>query len=74
MAQITTSEIEWVLSLPKEAKLLFIDQALKDGDFSMALSIAKIFLDAPITKGGISTEEIDDVFKKNGIGDSKMGG
>jgi hypothetical protein len=61
-------EIEWMLSLPKEVKLDFIDAALKEKDFSMALSIAKVYLDAPISKGGIVTEEIDKVFKNNGIG------
>ena len=61
-------EIEWMLSLPKEVKLDFIDAALKEKDFSMALGIAKVYLDAPISKGGIVTEEIDKVFKNNGIG------
>ena len=61
-------EKEWLLSLSKEVKLDFIDAALKEKDFSMALSIAKVYLDAPISKGGIVTEEIDKVFKNNGIG------
>ena len=37
----------------------------KEGNAGMALSIAKIFLDAPITKGGISSDEINKVFEKN---------
>ena len=65
MEEVTSKEIEWMLSLDKDVKLNFIDAALKEGDFSMALGIAKVFLDAPITKGGIVTEEIDRVFKKN---------
>ncbi len=41
------------------------DAALKEKNTGMALSIAKIFLDAPITKGGISSDEITKVFEKN---------
>lgn len=55
------AEAEWLLSLPKKDKLMFIESALKDGDFGMAMGIAKILLDAPITKGGISTDEIKEV-------------
>ena len=58
-------ELNWILSLPEKAKLDFIDQSLKDGDAVMAIKIATIFLDAPISKGGIATAEIDKVFKKN---------
>ena len=58
-------QMDWLLSLPKETKLNFIDAALKEGNAGMALSIAKIFLDAPITKGGISSDEINNIFEKN---------
>ncbi len=58
-------QMDWLLSLPKETKLNFIDAALKEKNTGMALSIAKIFLDAPITKGGISSDEITKVFEKN---------
>jgi hypothetical protein len=58
-------QMDWLLSLPKETKLNFIDSALKEGNAGMALSIAKLFLDAPITKGGISSDEINKVFEKN---------
>ena len=59
------NQMDWLLSLPKETKLNFIDAALKEKNVGMALSIAKIFLDAPITKGGISSDEITNVFEKN---------
>ena len=58
-------QMDWLLSLPKETKLNFIDAALKEKNTGMALSIAKIFLDAPITKGGISSDEINNIFEKN---------
>lgn len=57
-------EKDWLLSLPKENKLKFIESALKEGDFGMAMGIAKILLDAPIVDGGISTEEITEVMDK----------
>ncbi len=61
---MTVEETNWLLSLPKENKLMFIESALKEGEFGIAMGIAKILLDAPITKGGISTEEISEVMDK----------
>jgi len=61
---MTVEETNWLLSLPKENKLKFIESALKEGEFGIAMGIAKILLDAPITKGGISTEEISEVMDK----------
>jgi len=54
-------EKEWFLSLPKEMKLMLMGDMLKEGETGMALATAKILLDAPITKGGISTDEIKEV-------------
>ena len=59
------AELDWILSLPKATKLSFIEDALKKGDAGMALSLCKIFLDAPITEGGISSEEISEVMDKD---------
>ena len=61
---MTVEETNWLLSLPKENKLKFIESALKEGEFGIAMGIAKILLDTPITKGGISTEEISEVMDK----------
>tara|TARA_Y100000593_G_C4267462_1_gene315563 strand:- start:414 stop:611 length:198 start_codon:yes stop_codon:yes gene_type:complete len=55
---------DWFLSLSEEVKLKLIEDLLKDGDFVMALSASKILLDAPISKGGVSTKKINDVFEK----------
>ena len=63
------AEKEWLLSLPKETKLMFIESSMKDGDVVGAFGIAKVFLDTPISQGGISTDEIKRVLeieKKNG--------
>tara|TARA_B100000900_G_C20579722_1_gene716965 strand:- start:1257 stop:1460 length:204 start_codon:yes stop_codon:yes gene_type:complete len=59
---MTIEEKDWFLGLPAEIKLELLGDMLKEGNSIMALDTAKILLDAPISKGGISTEEIDKVF------------
>ena len=62
-------EKEWLLSLPKETKLMFIESSMKDGDWVEAFAIARVFLDTPISQGGIATDEIKRVLeieKNNG--------
>ena len=59
------SEKQWFLSLPAEMKLNLLDDMLKEEKFMMALETAKILLDAPLSEGGISSEDIDKVFDKN---------
>jgi len=61
---MTTQERDWVLGLPKETKLRFLEDALKEDNFKIFLQISKILLDAPLCDGGISTEEIEEVRKK----------
>ena len=61
---------EWFLSLPKEMKLTLLGDMLNEGETGMALATATILLDAPITKGGISTDEISEVMD---AGIKKMG-
>ena len=46
-------------------KLELLGDMLKEGKAGMALATAKILLDAPISKGGISTEEINETFDMN---------
>ena len=59
---MTIAEKDWFLSLPTEIKLELLGDMLRQGNAIMALDTAKILLDAPISKGGISSEEIDKVF------------
>ena len=61
---MTPMEKKWMLSLPKEMKLKLLDDSLKEGEFGIFMGITKILLDAPISGGGISTEEIEEVRKK----------
>ena len=62
---MTTAEKDWFLSLPAETKLEPLDSMLKKGESGMAFATAKILLDAPISKGGIVTEDINKVFDNN---------
>ena len=62
---MSQQEKEWFLSLPEEMKLELLGDMLKEGKTMMALETSKILLDAPISKGGISTEMIQEVFDNN---------
>tara|TARA_R110000822_G_scaffold5182_1_gene22316 strand:- start:500 stop:700 length:201 start_codon:yes stop_codon:yes gene_type:complete len=64
---MTTEEEKWFLSLPKEMKLKLMDDMLKEGKTGMAFEVMKILLNAPIMDGGISSEEITEVFNSNNI-------
>lgn len=54
-------EKEMLLGLPKEMKLGLLDDANKQGEHGIVFQMMKILLDAPISEGGISTEEIKEV-------------
>jgi len=60
----TIEEKEWFLSLSKEIKLELLEKTLVEGKYGYAMELMKILLDAPISKGGIVTEEINEVFQK----------
>lgn len=62
---MTVAEKDWFLSLPEEMKLMLLNDMLKEGKSMMALETSKILLDVPISKGGISTEKIQEVFDNN---------
>ena len=62
---MTIAEKDWFLGLPAEIKLELLGDMLKEGNSGMALATAKILLDAPISKGGILTEDINKIFDKN---------
>ena len=54
-------EKEMLLGFSKEMKLGLLDDANKQGQQALVFEIMKILLDAPISEGGISTEEIKEV-------------
>ena len=53
----------WILSLPTEMKLMILQEAHKQ-NFGHFIQLSKLFLDTPITDGGLSTETIDSVLTK----------
>ena len=60
---MTISEKDWVLGLPKEMKLMVLEDSLKEDEFGVFLNLSKVLLDAPLSEGGISTEEIEEIRK-----------
>ena len=54
-------EKEMLLGMSKELKLGLLDDANKVGEHTLVFQMMKILLDAPISEGGISTEEIQEV-------------
>ena len=59
----TAADKKFVLGLPLEVKLDLLESALKKNEFRVFVEIASI-LDAPISKGGVPLEMIDEVRKK----------
>lgn len=61
---MTTQEKNWILSLPIDIKIELMEGMLKDGETGNYLQFINVLLEAPISKGGISTEVINEVFNK----------
>ena len=61
---MTNVEKDWILSLPLDRKIMLMESMLEQKEIGHYLGFVKILLDAPISKGGVSTETIDKVFKK----------
>jgi hypothetical protein len=58
------SEIKWVLTLSEEDKIMFLEDMLKQQKYGMAFEFMDVLLKAPISEGGVSTDLINDVWKK----------
>ena len=54
-------EKEMLLGMSKEMKLGLLGDANKAGQQGLVFAMMKILLDAPISEGGISTDEIKEV-------------
>ena len=59
--ETNTVEKEMFLGLSKEMKLGLLDDANKTGEYTIVFQMMKILLDAPISEGGISSDEIQEV-------------
>ena len=58
--ETNTVEKEMFLGLSKEMKLGLLDDANKTGEYTIVFQMMKILLDAPISEGGISSDEIQE--------------
>jgi hypothetical protein len=58
------SEIKWVLTLSEEDKIMFLEEMLQEQKYAMAFEFMDVLLKAPISEGGVSTDLINDVWKK----------
>lgn len=60
---MTQQEKIWILSLPTEMKIILLQEAYAQ-NFGHFMQLSKLFLDTPITDGGLSTETIDSILTK----------
>jgi len=54
-------EKKMLLGFSKEIKLDLLDKANKQGEHGIVFQMMKILLDAPISEGGISSDEIKEI-------------
>ena len=54
-------EKKMLLGFSKEIKLDLLDKANKQGEHGIVFQMMKIVLDAPISEGGISSDEIKEI-------------
>lgn len=57
------SETEMILNFPKEIKIRCLQEALAQDNFAMFFGLSRILLDAPLNKGGLETEIIEQIHK-----------
>jgi hypothetical protein len=54
-----------LLEIPKEKQIRMLEDALIENKFSIFMEMSRIFLDAPLDKGGLETEIVRGIFKKH---------
>jgi len=60
-----TEQDKEILSFSKEHKLDLIRAMRKMNEFGTFIAFSKILLDAPISEGGISSDEVDKAWQGN---------
>ncbi len=60
---MTQSEKTWILSLSTEMKIILLKEAYVQ-NFIHYTQLSKLFLDTPISEGGLSTETINSSINK----------
>jgi hypothetical protein len=49
---------EWLLGCSKEHKIFLMKQAIRDNNVAAYFALTKVFLETPISQGGIPSSEI----------------
>lgn len=49
---------EMILSMSRDHKIFLLKKALEDGELGVFIMLSKILLDAPISEGGLPSEDI----------------
>jgi len=52
-----------ILGFPREIKIQCMKDALAKNDLGMFLGLSKVFLDAPISEGGIESKVLDALYQ-----------
>ena len=55
---------ELILNLPQEQKEKFLRESIREKKLDVFFMLSKIFLDVPISDGGMGTEAVDLIFKE----------
>lgn len=58
------AEKQWVLSMSENDKLMLLEDMLKQEQYGIAFEFMDVLLKAPLSKGGISTDQINQVWNK----------
>lgn len=59
-----SEEKKWILSLDKEEKIYLMHEILKSKNYGVWFRFVDVLLEAPISAGGITTDEIDSIWSK----------
>jgi hypothetical protein len=54
----------FLLSLDRKKQIKMLEDALNENRFDIFKSLSKILLDAPLDKGGVPTDTVQEIFKK----------
>lgn len=62
MGELKESEKDWILSMRTEQKKMLMREMLKENKIGEYFQFIKVLLDAPISTGGMSTDDINEVY------------
>ena len=54
----------FLLSLDRKKQIKMLEDALKEDRFDIFKTLSKVLLDAPLDKGGVSTDVVSEIFRR----------